>query len=138
MYAPWEPHFSFMKRIIHYIQGTLNYGLRINAYVAKLLVAYLDANWGDCPDSRRFTSWYYVFLGDNLMSWFSKWKFTIYHWSVEVAYHKVAYVVSEASWIHNLLLEIYEPILKATVVYCDNISDVYLSQNPVQHQCTKQ
>jgi hypothetical protein len=26
---------------------------------------------------------------------------------------------------------------RCTLVYCDNISTVYLSTNPVQHQCTK-
>uniref|UniRef100_A0A251T5P9 non-specific serine/threonine protein kinase n=1 Tax=Helianthus annuus TaxID=4232 RepID=A0A251T5P9_HELAN len=29
MHDPREPHFAFMKRIIRYLQGTLNYGIRI-------------------------------------------------------------------------------------------------------------
>ena len=29
------------------------------------------------------------------------------------------------------------PVRRATLVYCDNISAVYLSTNPVQHQRTK-
>ena len=37
----------------------------------------------------------------------------------------------------NLLLELHCPIPKATLVYYDNVSAVYLSDNPVQHQCTK-
>jgi hypothetical protein len=28
-------------------------------------------------------------------------------------------------------------LLKRTLVYCDNVSVVYLSTNPVQHQCKK-
>jgi hypothetical protein len=31
----------------------------------------------------------------------------------------------------------YSHVTKATLVYCDNISAVYLSDNPVQHQHTK-
>ena len=29
------------------------------------------------------------------------------------------------------------PLAKSTLVYCDNVSAVYLSTNPVQHQRTK-
>ncbi|GKA85262.1 uncharacterized mitochondrial protein-like protein, partial [Tanacetum coccineum] len=37
----------------------------------------------------------------------------------------------------NLLLELHTPLFTATLVYCDNVSAVYLSTNPVQHQRTK-
>ena len=33
--------------------------------------------------------------------------------------------------IRNLLLELHCPLKRATVVYCDNISVVYMSHNPV-------
>jgi hypothetical protein len=49
----------------------------------------------------------------------------------------VANDVAEASWMRQLLHELYNPLQRATLVYCDNISVVYLSTNPVQHQCTK-
>ncbi|GJS06694.1 ribonuclease H-like domain-containing protein [Tanacetum coccineum] len=43
------------------------------------------------------------------------------------------------NWCHceNLLLELHTPLFTATLVYCDNVSAVYLSTNPVQHQRTK-
>lgn len=41
------------------------------------------------------------------------------------------------SWILNLLLELHCPIRQATLVYCDNVSAIYLSGNSVQHQRTK-
>nr|GEZ20758.1 ribonuclease H-like domain-containing protein [Tanacetum cinerariifolium] len=37
----------------------------------------------------------------------------------------------------NLLRELHTPLCCATLVYCDNVSAVYLSYNPVQHQRTK-
>ncbi|KAJ0845099.1 putative RNA-directed DNA polymerase [Helianthus annuus] len=57
--------------------------------------------------------------------------------SAEAEYRGVANVVAELCWIRNLLLELRRPLRKASVVYCDNISAVYLSGNPVQHQRTK-
>jgi hypothetical protein len=34
-------------------------------------------------------------------------------------------------------MELHHPPSRATVVYCDNLSAMYLSSNPVQHQRTK-
>ncbi|KAL6330615.1 hypothetical protein AAG906_003223 [Vitis piasezkii] len=36
------------------------------------LVAYSDADWAGCPDTRRSTSSYSIFLGNNLVSWSAK------------------------------------------------------------------
>jgi hypothetical protein len=39
--------------------------------------------------------------------------------------------------LRQLLLELQAPPSRCTVIYCNNISAVYLSNNPVQHQRTK-
>ncbi|GJT33551.1 ribonuclease H-like domain-containing protein [Tanacetum coccineum] len=66
------------------------------------------SNWAGCPTTRRSTSGYYVFLGNNLGSPSDK-----------------------------LLSLAPMRKLRATLVYCDNVSVVYMSSNPVQHQRTK-
>jgi ATP sulfurylase len=45
--------------------------------------------------------------------------------------------VAEASWLRQFLHELHSPLQRASFVYCDNVSAVYLSTNPVQHQRTK-
>ncbi|GJS56049.1 ribonuclease H-like domain-containing protein [Tanacetum coccineum] len=45
--------------------------------------------------------------------------------------------LAETCWLRNLLRELHTPLSIATIVYCDNVSAVYLSSNPVQHQRTK-
>jgi hypothetical protein len=45
--------------------------------------------------------------------------------------------VVKACWLWQLLQELNAPLTKSTLVYCDNVSAVYLSTNPIQHQCTK-
>ena len=57
--------------------------------------------------------------------------------SAEAEYRAVANGVAEASWLRQVFLELCCPLRRATVVYCDNVSAVYLSTNPVQHQRTK-
>jgi hypothetical protein len=49
----------------------------------------------------------------------------------------VAHAVAETVWLRQLLTELHRPIQHATIVYCDNISAVYMSNNPVQHRRTK-
>ncbi|GKE14102.1 ribonuclease H-like domain-containing protein, partial [Tanacetum coccineum] len=44
---------------------------------------------------------------------------------------------AETAWLRNLLHELHSPLSTATLVYCDNISAVYMSVNHVQHQRTK-
>nr|GEU54658.1 ribonuclease H-like domain-containing protein [Tanacetum cinerariifolium] len=57
--------------------------------------------------------------------------------SIDAEYQGVANVVAETAWIHNLLCELHSSLLTATLVYCENVSVVYMSANPVQHQQTK-
>jgi hypothetical protein len=49
----------------------------------------------------------------------------------------VANDVAEAAWLRQLLQEPHSPLTRSTLVYCDNVSAMYLSTNPVQHQHTK-
>ncbi|XP_062081272.1 uncharacterized mitochondrial protein AtMg00810-like [Humulus lupulus] len=137
MHAPTNEHMSALKRIIRYLQGTLSFGLHLSKSNIHRIISYTDADWGGCPDTRCSTSGYCVYLGDNLISWSSKRQPTLSRSSAEAEYRGVANVVSDSCWLRNLLLELHCPIQKATLVYCDNVSAIYLSGNPVQHQRTK-
>lgn len=137
MHDPREPHFTALKQILRYIKGTIDHGLQLNKSSITNLVAYSDADWAGCPSPRRSTSGYCVFLGDSLISWSSKRQNTVSRYSAEAEYRGVANAVAETTWIRNLLHDLGIHLPKATVVYCDNISAVYLSSNPLQHQRTK-
>nr|GEV71979.1 ribonuclease H-like domain-containing protein [Tanacetum cinerariifolium] len=112
MHDPRDPHFTALKRILRYVYGTLNYDLQLHVSSTTQLSAYTDADWAGCP----------VILSRS---------------SAEAEYRGVANVVAETAWIRNLLCELHTPLFTATLVYCDNVSAVYISANPVQHQHTK-
>nr|GEZ97748.1 ribonuclease H-like domain-containing protein [Tanacetum cinerariifolium] len=123
-------YLTFTRPDITYVvqQGTLDYGLQLFSSTIDSLIAYSDADWAGCPTTRRSTSGYCVFFGNNLLSWSSKHQPTLSHSSVEAEYRGVANAVVETCWIQNLLRELHTPLSSATIMYCDNVSVVYLSQ----------
>jgi hypothetical protein len=113
-----------MKRILRYLRGTLDFGLLLRRSSGSDLVAYTDADWDACPDTRCSTSGYAVFLEDNLVSWSTKRQTVISRSSAKAEYCAVANGVAEATWLRQLLHELQAPPLRCTLVYCDNISAV--------------
>nr|GEV95399.1 ribonuclease H-like domain-containing protein [Tanacetum cinerariifolium] len=99
IHDPREPHLAALKRILRYVQGTLDLGLHLYASFTTPLVGYTDANWVGCPSTHMSTS--------------------------------------ETAWLRNLFGELRFHLSTATLVYCDNVSVVYMFANPVQHQWTK-
>jgi len=108
---------------------------RLLRLILLSITTLIRISW--CPDTRRSTSGYAVFLGDNLVSWSSKRQNTVSRSSAEAEYRAVANGVAEATWLRQVLLELHAPLRRATLMYCDNISAVYMTSNPVQHQRTK-
>ncbi|GKB52340.1 ribonuclease H-like domain-containing protein, partial [Tanacetum coccineum] len=111
-----------------------DHGLQLFSSSTTSLVAYLDADWAGCPATRISTSGYCVFLATNLLSWSSKRQLMLSRSSDEAEYHGVANVVAETCWFRNLLHELHTHLSFATLVYCDNVSAIYLAANPVKHQ----
>jgi hypothetical protein len=120
-----------MKCILRYLSGTLDYGLLLRRASTSDLIIYTNAYWADYRDTHQFTSGYTVFLGNNLVSWFSKRQNVISHSSIEREYSVMANGVVEVCWLRQMLVELHNPLSQATLIYYDNVSAIYLSTNPV-------
>jgi hypothetical protein len=137
MHAPTMAHQGLVKRILRYVRGTSAPGLHLRRSNNSDLVAYSDADWAGCPDTRRSTSGFCVFMGYSLLSWSSKRQTTVSCSSAEAEYRGVANAVAECTWLRQLLSELDCPLSKATIVFCDNVSACYMSSNPLHHRRTK-
>jgi hypothetical protein len=137
MHAPTTAHQGLVKRILRYVRGTSAPGLHLRRSNNSDLVAYSDADWAGCPDTRRSTSGFCVFMGYSLLSWSSKRQTTVSCSSAEAEYRGVANAVAECTWLRQLLSELDCPLSKATIVFCDNVSACYMSSNPLHHRRTK-
>ena len=116
MHDPREPHLAALKRILRYVRGTLDLGLLLQPSTTAELTVYSNADWAGCPNMRKSTLGYAVFLGSNLVSWSSKRQNMVSLSSAEAEYHAVANVVAEVTWLHQLLLELHAPPLRASLV----------------------
>jgi len=112
----------------------MDLGLSLHALLSTYIVAYSDADWAGCPDTWRSTSGYCVYLGSSLVSWSSKRQPTVSRSSAETEYRAVDNAVADCTWLRQLLSELSCPVDKGTVVFCDNVSAVYLSANPVHRR----
>ncbi|GJR90468.1 ribonuclease H-like domain-containing protein [Tanacetum coccineum] len=106
MHDPREPHLAALKCILRYVYGTLDLGFHLYAPSTTSLVGYTDADWAGCPSTRRSTSGYCVFLGDNLLSWSAKRQHTLSRSSFEAEYRGVANIVTETAWLCNILRQV--------------------------------
>ncbi|CAM8925842.1 unnamed protein product [Rhodiola kirilowii] len=69
---PKESHLLQVKRIIKYVCGIADFGIWYTKDTNPHLVSYCDADWAGNAEDRKSTSGGCFFLGNNLVSWFSK------------------------------------------------------------------
>ena len=80
-----------VKMIIKYISGTSEYGILYTHGTSSTLFGYCDADWAGSADDRKSTSGGCFFLGNNLISRFSKKK------TVSLSTAEVEYIVAGSS-----------------------------------------
>jgi len=136
MHNPTMSHWSAVKRILRYLKGSLQSGIHIRASSDLTLHAYSDSDWAGCPDDRKSTTGYLVFLGPNLISWSSKKQPTVSRSSTEAEYRSLAMASAELVWLQRLLHELKHPC-SSTVLWCDNLGATFLASNPAFHARTK-
>ncbi|KAL5776889.1 hypothetical protein ACOSP7_009815 [Xanthoceras sorbifolium] len=137
MHAPTNVHWQAVKRILRYLKGTTSHGISFQSARNLNLLCYTDADWASCPDDRKSTSGFCIFLGPNLVSWSSSKQKVVSRSSAESEYRALANGAAELSWIGYILQELQVPLTTKPLLLCDNISATYLATIPVMHARTK-
>ncbi|CAN6700356.1 unnamed protein product [Malus baccata var. baccata] len=137
MSSPTDIHFGAIKRIIRYLQGTMNIGITFSANTVSKLTAFFDSDWAAYLNTRRSITGYVVYLGNNPISWQSKKQNSVSRSSTEAEYKALAHTAANIAWIQNILKD-FEVVLDAPpMIHCDNMSAIALSANPVFHSRIK-
>jgi hypothetical protein len=137
MQTPRHRHLVAVRRIIRYLQGSSGRGLFFPTGSSLRLVAYSDADWARCLDTRRSVMGWCMFLGDSLISWKSKKQASVSKSSTESEYRAMSAACSENVWLHGLLVELGFSQSDSTPLHADNINAIQIATNPVYHERTK-
>ena len=139
MSQPLESHWTAVKQILRYLKGTISHGLHLKPAVSSQplsLTALCDAGWASDVDDHRSTLGSAIFLGPNLISWWSRKQQVTAQSSTEAEYRSIAQTSAELTWIQALLMELQIPFTPP-VILCDNKSAVAIAHNLVFHSRTK-
>ena len=134
---PRVPHMKATMHVLRYLKGTIGYGLFYAHNVDFQLVAYSDADWGNCPTSGRSLTGYCVFLGPSLISWKTKKQKVVSKSSAEAEYRSMSHTTSELVWLEGLLQDLNVFVPQPINLYCDNTAAQHIAENPVLHERTK-
>lgn len=73
MERPIALHLGAVKRVLHYIKGTMNYGLVYSKGTGNhMLSGYSDSDFPRNSDDRRSTRGMVFYLSESLITWMSQ------------------------------------------------------------------
>ncbi|KAG8489409.1 hypothetical protein CXB51_017388 [Gossypium anomalum] len=114
-------HFKAVKRVLRYVKGTLNFGVKFGRSKELKLVGYSDSDWSRIK----------------CFSWSSKKQQIVAQSTAEAEYIAAATTVNQAIWLRKLLDDLNARQMEATEIKVDNQSAVTIAKNPVFHGKTK-
>ena len=133
-----EEHLVAVKRILRYIAGTLNYGLRYKRRTGGVrLVGYSDSDLAGGIDTRKSTSGNLLFLEKSLISWQSVKQRVVALSSCEAEYVATTTAATQAIWLARLLSELTGEDTRTVELKVDSKSALALANNPVFHERSK-
>ena len=137
MNQPTRKHMGVARRVLRYIQGTLEYGIEYAKHKSETLVGFCDADWGGSEDDSRSTSGYAFSFGSGVCSWISVKQGSVALSTAEAEYVSASEATAQVMWLRSILDDLGEKQGEATLLYCDNMSAIAMAKNPVFHQKTR-
>jgi len=133
---PRESHLIAIKRIFRYLKGTPNLGIWYPRDSGFDLIGFSDADYAGCRIDRKSTTGTCQFLGNKLVSWFSKKQNSVSTSTAEAEYIAAGSCCAQILWMKNQLVD-YGLTISKIPIFCDNTSAIAITENPVQHSRTK-
>ncbi|KAI5328948.1 hypothetical protein L3X38_028345 [Prunus dulcis] len=137
MHNPTKKHMGTAKRVLRYVQGTINYGTAYDKGKGAMLIGYCDSDWSGSEDDMRSTSGYAFNLGSGAFSWASIKQSSVALSTAEAEYMSAAEATAQAMWLRFVLFDFGEEQVEPTQLLCDNTSAIAISKNPVHHHKTR-
>lgn len=133
---PTTTHWRAVKRILKYLKGTINHGLRFKCDQKKQLLAYSDADYAGDLETRRSTTGYVLSFAGGTVPWNSQRQQAVALSTTDAEYMAACQITKEIVWMKRLMKELLNADVQTTLLI-DNQSAISLIKNPVFHKRVK-
>jgi hypothetical protein len=118
------------KRVLRYLSGTKDKRLVLGGKQELNVTAYVDADHGMDPNTRRSITGYCIYLGKSLVSWKSKLQPLVTLSSTEAEFVALTQVLQQLKWLTKLLREVID-LQPEVLVYEDNQSTIKMAHGAI-------
>lgn len=137
MKRPTKCHWAAARRVLRYVKGTINCGVFYKKGGNDMLIGYTDSDYAGDLDDRKSTSGSVFLMSSGAVSWSSTKQPIVTLSTTEAEFIAAASSSCQAVWLRRILGNLNQVQGSPTLVYCDNISAIKLSKNPVMHGRSK-
>ena len=131
---PGSTHLQAAKRVLRYLKGTQDLGLKYTRPSSDLLNQLwgcVDSDWAGCVDTRKSTTGYVLMLNGAAISWKSKRQNVVALSSAEAEFMAASTLVQEVIYIRKLLDNLGFTQNRGTEVGEDNRTCIAWSEGSV-------
>ncbi|KAL4025974.1 hypothetical protein IC575_014380 [Cucumis melo] len=137
MHCASELHLKAAKRVIRYVKGTSDFGVKFTRGKEFKLIGFSDSDWGGSIDDMRSTLGYCFTLSSGVFSWSSKKQEIVAQSTAEAEFIAATATANQALWLRKILLDLDLEQKKSTEILVDNKAAIAISHNPVFYKKTK-
>ena len=120
MHCASELHFKAAKRVLRYVKGTCDFGIKFQRSKELILIGFSVCDWGGSIDDFKSTSGYCFSLGSSIFSWSSKKQDIVAQSTTEAEFIAATAVVNQALWLKKVLTYLNLEQEESTKIYIDN------------------
>lgn len=135
---PTQAHWVALKRVLRYLKGTRDLGIRFRWENPNELIGYSDADYANEVETRKSTTGYCIFFGGGPINWRCQRQPIITLSTTEAEYVAGCELVKEVLPIRQQLIELDQiDEHKPTKIYIDNQSAVKIASSEGGQNRTK-
>jgi hypothetical protein len=141
MHNPGETHIKMLKRLVRYMSGTRDRGLKFDfsePIPRTGLYGYFDAAHMDDLDTRRTTMGYLFFFDGCIISWFSKLHSSVTTSTNHSEYVAAFYATKESIALQSLFNDLgFHDEVSPVALFGDSQGAIAMAHNPVLQSATR-
>jgi hypothetical protein len=139
MSCPYKKHMDKALHVLRYLKGTKNLGITYTRGLPdpNRLLAFADADWASCTETRRSISGFLCLLNGGAIHWRSRQQCSVATSTAEAEFVAAARAADELVWLRRVMKSAGQEQKEPTPMWEDNRACRMMSENPVTNDRSK-